>query len=362
VNNKTESNIEDAQSSSIRVGFFGRLIDARLGRLAAASRCPVRASYELLYTRRVFVGAKQRLTNQCREGTLGHLSFAAHDRYRLRSARRGVAVFRARATNQMPPQRRLSTGSTISAGSREQERGLFRGYNGPSRPSAPNQRAMYIMADWKIGHSHGRSEAQSVRDVRANRNHRTTNQSSLRNHVNELPISRRSTAPLSARSVNQRYAVIPEQPTCSATSLVPATPPHSRRASRKSLSDHEAVYRPVSSSRLGGTDRVLMPLSYGAYGIIALLLNTTAKLIPLLSVPQGTKPRSLGTRWRVRVNGPPGPGFAPNKPMNLYGSSRLESAGFCALSSATTIRRASASDGRQPGPQQDARDHRGEVA
>lgn len=206
--------------------------------------------------------------------------------------------------------------------------------------------------------SQAKAKAQSARQSRDD----TAGQSLSRNHVNELPISRRSTAPLSARAFNRRYAAFREHPTWSATSLVPATPPHSRRASRKSSSDHEAVYRPVSSSRSGGTDSVLMPLSYGAYGIIIPTVYITGRFITIHHRGKGAKPRSLGTGWRVRVKGAPGPGFAPNKPMNLYGSSRLESGGFCALLSATTIERASASDGRQPGPQQDARDHRGEVA
>lgn len=84
--------------------------------------------------------------------------------------------------------------------------------------------------------------------------------------------------------------------------------------------------------------------------------------MPLSMERQGADPGPVGARERVRVKTPPGPGFAPSEPMNVYEHSRLESAGFYALSSATTIRRASASDGRQPESQQDARDHRGEVA
>jgi hypothetical protein len=84
--------------------------------------------------------------------------------------------------------------------------------------------------------------------------------------------------------------------------------------------------------------------------------------MPLSMERQGADPGPLGARERVRVKTPPGPGFASGEPMNVYEHSRLESAGFCALSSATTIKRASVSDGGQPGPQQDARDHRGEVA
>jgi hypothetical protein len=209
-----------------------------------------------------------------------------------------------------------------------------------------------------ITSAQSQAKAQSARQSRDD----TAGQSLSKIHVSDPPISRRSTSPLSARSFNQWYAVFREQSTRSATSVVPATPSSSWRASRKSSSDHEGVYRPVLSSRSGGTDWVLMPASYAAYGIIVLPTNITESLITYTYRGKGTEPRSLGTRWRVRVNGPPGPGFAPNKPMNLYGSSRLESGGFCALSSATTIRRASTSDGRKPGPQQDARDHRGEVA
>jgi hypothetical protein len=200
------------------------------------------------------------------------------------------------------------------------------------------------------------AQTQSVRHSRDD----TTSQSSFRIHVSELPISRRSTAPLSARSFNHRYAVIREHPTRSATSFVPVTPPSSRRASRKSSSDHEGVYWPVFSSRSGGTDRVLMPLSYGAYGIFVPVVDITTNLIPLVSMAQGANPRSFGTRWRVRVKGPPGPGFAQHKPMNVYGNSRLESSGFCTLSPATTSGRVSANESGQPGPQHDARDHRGQ--
>jgi hypothetical protein len=138
--------------------------------------------------------------------------------------------------------------------------------------------------------------------------------SSSRTHVSERPISRRSTLFRSARSFNRRYADFREQPTRSATSLVPATPPHSRRASRKSSSDHEGVYRPVSSSRSGGTDRVLMPLSYGAYGIVVPGLDITGRFITFAPRGKGVEPRSLGTRWRVRVRAPPGPGFEQVNP------------------------------------------------
>jgi hypothetical protein len=348
------------KSSRSQDDAFGRVIDieARLGCSPTALQWLKRASYKPLYTRRFIGEAKQRLPNQCRRGRLGQLSLAAHDRYRLRSARRGVAVFRAKATKQILPQRRLSAGSTVSVGTRKRERGLFRGYDGPTRPSAPNQRAMYVMADWKIGHSYGRSEAQSVRDVRANRNHQTPNQSSLRNHVNELPISRRSTTPLSARSFNRRYALSRTHPTHSATSVVPATPPRSRSASMKSSSEYESVYRPLSPFRSGATFCVLIPLRYTPYGKCVTSHNVRGSFISVRFMTYGTDHRSLGTRWRVRVLEPPGPGSAPNKPMNEYGNSRLESSGFCALSPVTTSGRVSANESCQTGPEQAARGHR----
>jgi hypothetical protein len=138
--------------------------------------------------------------------------------------------------------------------------------------------------------------------------------SSLSNHTSSRPAARRWTSFLSARSVNQRYAVVGEHPTRSATSVVPDTPPSFRRASRKSSSDHEGVYWPVLSSRSGGTDCVLMPLSYGVYGMILPSSNTTKNFITSVYIVQGTEPRSLGTRWRVRVKAPPGPGFEQVNP------------------------------------------------
>jgi hypothetical protein len=212
----------------------------------------------------------------------------------------------------------------------------------------------------RVGGIAGAQSQAKAQSASQSRDH-TASQSS-RIHAAVLPSSRLVILFRSARSFNQRRAVFREHSTQSATSFVPATPPSSRRASRKSSSDHEGVYRPVSSSRSGGTDCMLIPLSYGAYGIIVPSIDTTANFMPLSMERQGAAPGPLGARERVRVKTPPGPGFASSEPMNVYEHSRLESAGFCALSSATTIKRASVSDGGQPGPQQDARDHRGEVA
>lgn len=181
---------------------------------------------------------------------------------------------------------------------------------------------------------------------------RTANQSSSSIHVRVLPISRRAILSRSARSLSHRYAVFREHPIWSATSLVPATPPSSRRASRKSSSDHEAVYRPVVSSRSGGTDCVLMSLSYGAYGIILPSINTTENLITLTQQGQGTDHRSLGIRVRVRVLGPPGPGSVFHRPMRTNGESSLERAAYDAVFVSTSrhtreqIRRTTEGGGR----------------
>jgi hypothetical protein len=161
--------------------------------------------------------------------------------------------------------------------------------------------------------------------------------SSLKTHVRVGPISRRSTSPLSARSLNQRYAFLREHPTYSATSLVPATPSSSRRASRKSSFDHEEVYLPVSSFRSGGTDCVLMPLSYGAYGIIIPFVNITRRFIPLSSVGHCADHRPLGAQWRARMNTASGPGFAHHNPMRTNGQSSLERTAYDANSGVSTI-------------------------
>lgn len=90
-----------------------------IGRSHKDSQCAssVRASYKPLYTRRFIGDAKQGLINQCRRRrSLDIFFFAAHDRYRLRSSRRGVAVARRERNPPNPPQRRLYAGSTVSFG------------------------------------------------------------------------------------------------------------------------------------------------------------------------------------------------------------------------------------------------------
>jgi hypothetical protein len=166
----------------------------------------------------------------------------------------------------------------------------------------------------RVGRFAGAQSRAKAQTQSARQNRDDTASQSFKNHVSVLPISRWSILSRSARSLNHRYAVFREHSTWSATSLVPATPPSSRRASRKSPSDHEAVYRPVLSSRSGGTDCVLMPLSYGAYGLILPPINTTENFITLTQQGQGTEPRPLGTRWRVRVREAPGPGFEQVNP------------------------------------------------
>jgi hypothetical protein len=125
-----------------------------------------RASYKPLYTRRVVIDAKQGLTNQCRRRRLGHSFFAAHDRYRLRLTRRGITVSRVDAADSNPPQRRLYADSTVS----RHERRICRGYDGLSRPSAPNSRAMK-MADTQVTHTFRHTEAQSAQKSRDQHNH-----------------------------------------------------------------------------------------------------------------------------------------------------------------------------------------------
>ena len=255
--NKSESHSRDQAPSYSQTGAFGRFTDIGvwLDHSPAISEWSKKPSYKPIYTRRVLIGAKQRLTNQCRRRRSGQLSFAAHDRYRLRSTRRGITVSRADATDTIPQQRRvLATRSSLSTGTSG-----ISWVRRLTRPSAPNLRAM-IMADTKVIEPiHVRSD--EAQPSHQNRSHITA-QSLSRIHVSEPPISRRSTLPSSARSFSQWYAVFREQSTRSATSVVPATPPSSRSASRKSSFDHEGVYRPVSSSRSGGTDWILMPASY----------------------------------------------------------------------------------------------------
>jgi hypothetical protein len=96
--------------------------------------------------------------------------------------------------------------------------------------------------------------------------------------------------------------------------------------------------------------------------MILWFLGTKPKFIYPAYIGHGANHRPLGACRRARMNAPSGPGFAPSEPMTVYDRSRHESDDFHTLSSATTIESATASDGRQPGPQDDARDHRGEVA
>jgi hypothetical protein len=142
----------------MQIDIWGRLLDIEvsLTRSTTTSQDSERASYKPLYTRRVVIDAKQGLTNQCRRRKCGQLFFAAHDRYRLRLTRRDIAVLRVDAADSHPPQRRLCADSTVSG----HESGICRGYNGPSRPSAPNPRAMK-MADTQVTHPFRRSIAQS---------------------------------------------------------------------------------------------------------------------------------------------------------------------------------------------------------
>jgi hypothetical protein len=79
---------------------------------------------------------------------------------------------------------------------------------------------------------------------------------------------------------------------------------------------------------------------------------------PLGTLLKVAEHRPLGAQYRARMVGASGSGFATDEPMTVYDRSRHESGDFCTLSSATTIEPASASDGRQLGPQDDARDHR----
>ena len=185
----------------------------------------------------------------------------------------------------------------------------------------------------EIADAQSPAKAQSARE-----SHDNTASQSSRIHVSVLPISRRPILFRSVRSLSHRYAVFREHPTWSATSAVPATPPSSRRASRKSSSDHEGVYWPVLSSRSGGTDCVLMPLSYGAYGIIVPPTNTTENFITLTQQGHGANHRSLGAYWRARMIGASGPGFALYEPMTTNGQSSLERAAYDAVSPVTTSR------------------------
>jgi hypothetical protein len=84
---------------------------------------------------------------------------------------------------------------------------------------------------------------------------------------------------------------------------------------------------------------------------------------PLVTLLKDAEHRSLGAQYRARMERTSGPGFASVEPMNVYGNSRLESGGFCALSPVTISGRVSANESGQTGPQQAARDHRrqGEV-
>lgn len=158
--NKSEFASEVAQKSrGIRVEAFRRPLDieVRLGYFPTASQCSERASYKPLYTRRVTVGAKQGLTNQCRRRGIGHSFFAAHGRNRFRPTRRGVTVWRRATTACIPPQRQLSASrlSLVAHGCR-----AYRGYGGPPGRQHPNDRATK-MADRKVTHSFHRRSADA---------------------------------------------------------------------------------------------------------------------------------------------------------------------------------------------------------